>query len=113
MTPRQADLIEYGFVSKVKPLRNRGVQFKFTKPLKDKTTAEYREKLQKKFIEALSKFNELDPMCGSGTTLKMCRETNRNAIGFEINPENEPIIRERLKVDTPSLETWASGQDVA
>ena len=61
MTPRQAELIEYGFVAKSKPLRKRGLQFRYTAQLKSKTTTEYREKLQKKFLEALSKFPELDP----------------------------------------------------
>lgn len=48
----------------------------------------------------------LDPYLGSGTTLRACRETNRNGTGFEINPDYEPIIRKRLMADTPSLETW-------
>ncbi len=38
----------------------------------------------------------LDPFLGSGTTLKMCYETNRNGIGFEINPKYEIVIKERL-----------------
>lgn len=55
----------------------------------------------------------LDPFTGSGTTLRACRDTNRNGIGYEINPEYEGIIKKRLMADTPSLETWCSGQDVA
>lgn len=42
----------------------------------------------------------LDPFLGSGTTLKMCMETNRNGIGFEINKGYETIIKQRLKVST-------------
>lgn len=48
----------------------------------------------------------LDPFLGSGTTLRACRETNRNGIGFEINPDYEPIIKKQLMSETPSLETW-------
>ena len=48
----------------------------------------------------------LDPFLGSGTTLRACRETNRNCIGFEINPDYEHIIRKRLMADIPSLETF-------
>ncbi len=50
----------------------------------------------------------LDPFLGSGTTLKMCRETNRNGIGFEINEGYENIIKERLKVDTIKLDAWTT-----
>lgn len=60
-------------------------------------------------INRFSKEGEtiLDPFLGSGTTLRACRETNRNGIGFEINPDYEPIIRKRLMADIPSLEVFA------
>jgi len=45
----------------------------------------------------------LDPFLGSGTTLRACRETNRNCIGFEKKPEYESIIRKRAMLDTPNL----------
>lgn len=38
----------------------------------------------------------LDPMAGSGTTLKMAKKNNRNYIGIEIAPEYIPIIEARL-----------------
>lgn len=38
----------------------------------------------------------LDPLLGSGTTLKMCKQLNRNGLGFECNPEYEPIIKQRI-----------------
>ncbi len=41
----------------------------------------------------------LDPFLGSGTTLKLCRLTKRKGIGFEINPEYEPLIRTRIMED--------------
>jgi len=37
----------------------------------------------------------LDPMCGSGTTLKMAKLNNRNAIGIEISEEYCQIASER------------------
>ncbi|MFH1383536.1 MAG: DNA methyltransferase [Candidatus Omnitrophota bacterium] len=55
----------------------------------------------------------LDPFLGSGTTLRACRETNRNGIGFELNPAYNEVIKKRLMSETPSLETWCSEQDVA
>jgi len=38
----------------------------------------------------------LDPMCGSGTTLKMAKKNNRNYIGIEISQEYIDIINKRL-----------------
>ena len=49
----------------------------------------------------------LDPFLGSGTTLLACRKTGRNGIGFEINPEYEPIIRKRIMADTKTI--WQFG----
>lgn len=39
----------------------------------------------------------LDPFCGSGTSLRVCQQLNRSAIGIELNPEYVEIVRERLK----------------
>lgn len=38
----------------------------------------------------------LDPFAGSGTTLRVCQQLNRSAIGFEINPEYVSITKKRL-----------------
>ena len=39
----------------------------------------------------------LDPFSGSGTTLRVCQQLNRNAIGFELNPEYVEMTHNRLK----------------
>jgi DNA modification methylase len=39
----------------------------------------------------------LDPFSGSGTTLRVCQQLNRNCIGFELNPEYVDMTKERLK----------------
>ena len=39
----------------------------------------------------------LDPMCGSGTTLKMSKLNNRNYIGIDINEEYVKLSEERIK----------------
>ena len=39
----------------------------------------------------------LDPFAGSGTTLRVCQQTNRKAKGFEINPKYVELIKQRLK----------------
>ena len=33
----------------------------------------------------------VDPMCGSGTTLDVCADTNRKGIGFDLNPQRPEI----------------------
>lgn len=48
----------------------------------------------------------LDPFCGSGTVLGVCRRMDMNAIGFELNPEYEPLIRERSMAHTPPLSKY-------
>jgi hypothetical protein len=46
----------------------------------------------------------LDPFAGSGTVLKVCRLMNRNAIGLELNPEYERLIKEERSMNhTPPL----------
>ena len=35
----------------------------------------------------------VDPMCGSGTTIDVCKEENRNVIGFDIVPCRDDIIQ--------------------
>lgn len=38
----------------------------------------------------------LDPFSGSGTTLRVCQQLNRNCIGFEINPIYAEMTKNRL-----------------
>jgi len=44
-------------------------------------------------LQRYTKENELvvDPMCGSGTTIDVCKEENRKVIGFDIVPYREDI----------------------
>ncbi len=39
----------------------------------------------------------LDPFSGSGTTMRVCQQLNRNAIGFELNPDYIEMTNLRLK----------------
>ena len=59
-------------------------------------------------LEKYSKENELicDPFLGSGTTLEACRKTNRDCIGFEIDPQWEYLYPKRSMNDIPSLESY-------
>ncbi|KXK56382.1 MAG: DNA modification methylase [Chlorobi bacterium OLB7] len=38
----------------------------------------------------------LDPFAGSGTTIRVCQQLERNCIGFELNPEYVELIQARL-----------------
>ena len=38
----------------------------------------------------------LDPFSGSGTTLRVCQQLNRNCMGIELNPEYITLTKERL-----------------
>jgi site-specific DNA-methyltransferase (adenine-specific) len=38
----------------------------------------------------------LDPFAGSGTTLRVCQQLERNCIGFELNPDYVALIHRRL-----------------
>lgn len=41
----------------------------------------------------------VDPFSGSGTTLRVCQQLNRCAIGIEINPEYVSITKDRLGIE--------------
>ena len=39
----------------------------------------------------------VDPMCGSGTTIDVCDEEGRKAIGYDINPQH-PKVKKMTRV---------------
>lgn len=45
----------------------------------------------------------LDPFSGSGTTLLAAKKLGRNSIGYEVNPDFIPIIKQKLDVEQPDL----------
>jgi len=54
--------------------------------------------LARKIIELFSHEGEivLDPFVGSGTTLVVAQDTNRNAVGFDLNPDYIKLCESRL-----------------
>ena len=64
----------------------------------DKHLAMFPEELPKRLIKMFSFVGEtvLDPFVGSGTTSAVAKGLGRNSVGYEINPEFIPIIKERL-----------------
>ncbi|MFN5308817.1 MAG: DNA methyltransferase [Candidatus Kapaibacterium sp.] len=67
--------------------------------------AMFPEELPRRLIKMFSFVGEtvLDPFAGSGTTALAAKNTDRNSIGFEINPEFIPIIKEKLEVHQKDL----------
>lgn len=67
----------------------------------DKHLAMFPEELPKRLIKMFSFPGEtvLDPFMGSGTTASVARRLERNSIGYEINPDFIPIIKERIGGD--------------
>lgn len=67
--------------------------------------AMFPEELPKRLIKMFSFVGEtiLDPFAGSGTTALAAKNTDRNSVGFELNPEFMPIIKEKLNVRQQDL----------
>jgi DNA modification methylase len=64
--------------------------------------AMFPEELPRRLIRMFSLLGEtvLDPFAGSGTTLKVALDLGRSAVGYEIQPNYIPLIREKLGVNS-------------
>jgi site-specific DNA-methyltransferase (adenine-specific) len=64
----------------------------------DKHLAMFPEEVPKRLIKMFSFVNDtvLDPFLGSGTTSLAAKKLERNSIGYEINSEFLPLIKEKL-----------------
>ena len=73
----------------------------FSGAKQDKHLAMFPEELPHRLIKMFSFTNEtvLDPFMGSGTTALAARNLSRNSIGYEINPDFIPIIKEKVGID--------------
>jgi site-specific DNA-methyltransferase (adenine-specific) len=61
--------------------------------------------IPRRLIKMYSFYGEtvLDPFLGSGTTCLAAELEGRNSIGYEINENFEDIIREKMRLNSPSL----------
>jgi site-specific DNA-methyltransferase (cytosine-N4-specific) len=50
----------------------------------------------------------LDPFAGSGTVGEFCRNNERNAILYELNPDYKKLIEDRTMVKVPELYKWCN-----
>ncbi len=73
----------------------------FTGARQDKHLAMFPEELPHRLIKMFSFPNEtvLDPFLGSGTTSLAAKNLGRNSVGYEINPEFIPIIKDKIGGD--------------
>jgi DNA modification methylase len=67
--------------------------------------AMFPDELPRRLIRMFSFVGEtvLDPFLGSGTTVKVALDLGRKAIGYEIQPAFEPIIRQKLGLHASAL----------
>jgi modification methylase len=70
----------------------------FSGAKQDKHLAMFPEELPRRLIKMFSFPGEtvLDPFMGSGTTALAARNLNRNSIGYEINSDFVPVIKEKI-----------------
>lgn len=98
ITIREADGSLHRRSSKI--IKEYGKRFNVWKmaTAKNEHPAPFPEKLAEDHILSWSNEGDiiLDPMAGSGTTLKMAKKNNRNYIGIEISKEYVEIINKRL-----------------
>jgi len=66
----------------------------------DKHLAMFPEEVPSRLIKMFSFVDDtvLDPFLGSGTTSLAAKKLGRNSIGYEINPEFLPLIKEKLGI---------------
>ncbi|MCL2025367.1 MAG: thermonuclease family protein [Leptospirales bacterium] len=78
----------------------------FSGAKQDKHLAMFPEELPARLIKMFSFAGEtvLDPFMGSGTTALAAGKLNRNSVGYEINPEFIPIIKEKIDVNSDSIQ---------
>ncbi|HHS49481.1 MAG TPA: site-specific DNA-methyltransferase, partial [Desulfurella acetivorans] len=77
----------------------------FSGEKQDKHLAMFPEELPKRLIKMFSFVGDtvLDPFLGSGTTSLAAKNLNRNSIGYEINEDFLPIIKEKLGIKQSTI----------
>ncbi|MEA3403704.1 MAG: site-specific DNA-methyltransferase [Armatimonadota bacterium] len=82
----------------------RGVWDDIPPERQDRHAAMFPVELPRRLVKMYSFWGEtvLDPFMGSGTTALAAAGEGRSSIGYEINPEFEGIIREKLDARQPS-----------
>ncbi len=73
----------------------------FSGERQDKHLAMFPEELPKRLIKMFSFTGDtvLDPFLGSGTTCLAAKKLERNSVGYEINKDFLPVIKEKLSIE--------------
>jgi len=76
----------------------------------DKHLAMFPEELPRRLIKMFSFVGDtvLDPFLGSGTTCLVAKNLDRNSIGYEINEDFLPVIKEKLGLKQSSIFQYAT-----
>ncbi|MFH0931342.1 MAG: DNA methyltransferase [Candidatus Zixiibacteriota bacterium] len=71
----------------------------------DKHLAMFPEELPKRLIKMFSFVGDtvIDPFLGSGTTSLVAKKLNRNSMGYEINEDFLPVIKEKLGIKQKTI----------
>lgn len=71
----------------------------------DKHLAMFPEELPKRLIKMFTFVGDtvLDPFLGSGTSSLAAKNLNRNSIGYEINKDFLPLIKDKIGIGKPAL----------
>ena len=71
----------------------------------DKHLAMFPEELPKRLIKMFSFVGDtvLDPFLGSGTTSLSAKNLNRNSVGYEINQDFLPVIKDKLSIEQKTI----------
>jgi DNA modification methylase len=71
----------------------------------DKHLAVFPEEIPRRLIRMFSFVDDtvLDPFLGSGTTSLSARKIGRSSVGYEVNPDFLPVIREKLGIEHKKL----------
>jgi site-specific DNA-methyltransferase (adenine-specific) len=71
----------------------------------DKHLAVFPEEIPRRLIKMFTFVGDtvLDPFLGSGTTSLTARKLDRNSIGYEVNPDFLPVIKEKLGIEHRKL----------
>jgi len=77
----------------------------FSGEKQDKHLAMFPEELPRRLIKMFSFIGDtvLDPFLGSGTTSLVAKKLDRNSIGYEINEDFLPLIKEKLGIEQNTI----------
>ncbi|HPD33524.1 MAG TPA: site-specific DNA-methyltransferase [Candidatus Kapabacteria bacterium] len=78
----------------------------------EKNIAAFPEELPYRLIKLYSYVGEtvLDPFLGSGTTMKVANQLNRNSVGFEIIRDLEDVIRKKINSNNLTIVERSKGK---